>query len=148
VVLLSGIKHLLYEEGYTIKSVQRLFKEHGNGFVLAVGRGGAPAELLAERQSANAQAAHMAQGAVPAPHIVAAPAETETEQQSTEEVPEGIRTDTPSGMMGFARSVLPNIGGGEALPFQGLSAAERKKLQGALFELLECKRILDQARLN
>ena len=33
VELLSGIKHLLYSDGYTIKGVQRLLKERGVGFV-------------------------------------------------------------------------------------------------------------------
>jgi DNA-binding transcriptional MerR regulator len=36
---LSGIRSLLYEEGYTIKGVQRIFKEEGNAYVSGVGRG-------------------------------------------------------------------------------------------------------------
>ena len=41
VELLKGIRHLLYSEGYTIKGVQRILKEHGNRFVEAVASGGA-----------------------------------------------------------------------------------------------------------
>jgi DNA-binding transcriptional MerR regulator len=37
--LLKGIRGLLYDEGYTIRGVQRIFKEEGNGFVTGVGRG-------------------------------------------------------------------------------------------------------------
>jgi DNA-binding transcriptional MerR regulator len=37
--ILGGIRGLLYEEGYTIKGVQRIFKEEGNGYVSGVGRG-------------------------------------------------------------------------------------------------------------
>jgi DNA-binding transcriptional MerR regulator len=37
--ILSGIRSLLYGEGYTIKGVQRIFKEEGNGYVSGVGRG-------------------------------------------------------------------------------------------------------------
>ncbi len=37
--ILGGIRGLLYEEGYTIKGVQRIFKEEGNSYVSAVGRG-------------------------------------------------------------------------------------------------------------
>ena len=33
--LLKGIRHLLYDEGYTIKGVQRILKEQGNRFVAA-----------------------------------------------------------------------------------------------------------------
>lgn len=37
--VLKGIRTLLYDEGYTIRGVQRIFKEEGNGFVTGVGRG-------------------------------------------------------------------------------------------------------------
>ncbi|MDD9909404.1 MAG: MerR family transcriptional regulator [Ahrensia sp.] len=40
VELLTGIRHLLYSEGYTIKGVQRILKEQGNRFVAAAGKGG------------------------------------------------------------------------------------------------------------
>src|SRR5919106_780540 len=45
--LLKGIRHLLYGEGYTIKGVQRILKEHGIKFVQTVWEEGAeqPARL-------------------------------------------------------------------------------------------------------
>jgi len=39
--LLRGIRHLLYGEGYTIRGVQRILREHGVGFVQNVWRAGA-----------------------------------------------------------------------------------------------------------
>jgi DNA-binding transcriptional MerR regulator len=41
--LLRGIRHLLYGQGYTIRGVQRIFKEKGLRYVQAVGRGEASA---------------------------------------------------------------------------------------------------------
>lgn len=41
VVLITGLKTLLYGQGYTIKGVQRILKEQGVRAVQAVGRGGA-----------------------------------------------------------------------------------------------------------
>ena len=38
--LLRGIRLLLYGEGFTIKGVQRLFREKGIGFVVSAGRSG------------------------------------------------------------------------------------------------------------
>jgi DNA-binding transcriptional MerR regulator len=38
-MLLKGIRGLLYDEGYTIRGVQRIFKEEGAAFVDGVGRG-------------------------------------------------------------------------------------------------------------
>src|SRR5262245_54050997 len=40
--LLRGIRHLLYGEGYTIRGVQRLLREHGVRFVQNVWQPGAP----------------------------------------------------------------------------------------------------------
>jgi DNA-binding transcriptional MerR regulator len=37
--LLKGIRALLYDEGYTIRGVQRIFKEEGSAYVSGVGRG-------------------------------------------------------------------------------------------------------------
>jgi len=37
--LLKGIRHLLYDKGYTIRGVQRILRESGNGHVIAIGRG-------------------------------------------------------------------------------------------------------------
>lgn len=41
--LLRGIRHLLYDQGYTIKGVQKLFKENGVAFVAALANGDAAA---------------------------------------------------------------------------------------------------------
>ena len=43
VELLKGIRHLLYDQGYTIKGVQKLLKQNGNKFVVAIGSGDASA---------------------------------------------------------------------------------------------------------
>ena len=40
--LLRGIRHLLYGEGYTIRGVQRILKDEGIKFVQAVWKSGAP----------------------------------------------------------------------------------------------------------
>ena len=37
--LLKGIRILLYDQGYTIKGVQKLLKQNGNKFVIAIGSG-------------------------------------------------------------------------------------------------------------
>jgi DNA-binding transcriptional MerR regulator len=37
--LLKGIRRLLYGEGYTIRGVQRILREEGNGYVSSIGRG-------------------------------------------------------------------------------------------------------------
>ena len=45
VLLLKGIRHLLYDQGFTIKGVQRILKDQGARAVAAIGSGG-PIEAL------------------------------------------------------------------------------------------------------
>lgn len=40
VLLLKGIRHLLYDQGFTIKGVQKILKDQGARHVAAVGSGG------------------------------------------------------------------------------------------------------------
>ena len=39
VELIKGIRHMLYDQGYTIKGVQKLLRENGNQFLVAIGSG-------------------------------------------------------------------------------------------------------------
>jgi DNA-binding transcriptional MerR regulator len=44
IMLLRGVKRLLYEDGFTIKGARKYIKEHGSASVLELGSGGALAE--------------------------------------------------------------------------------------------------------
>ncbi len=56
VELLKGIRHLLYDQGYTIKGVQKLLKTNGNKFVMAVAAGDvATMEALVAASSAKTE---------------------------------------------------------------------------------------------
>jgi len=46
VLLLRGIRHLLYDQGFTIKGVQRILKEQGSRYVIAVGEGKSVEDIL------------------------------------------------------------------------------------------------------
>jgi DNA-binding transcriptional MerR regulator len=39
VLLLKGIRHLLYDQGFTIKGVQRILKDQGIRYVIGIGEG-------------------------------------------------------------------------------------------------------------
>jgi DNA-binding transcriptional MerR regulator len=45
VLLLKGIRHLLYDQGFTIKGVQKILKDQGVRHVAAIGNGGASESL-------------------------------------------------------------------------------------------------------
>ncbi|HLH51835.1 MAG TPA: MerR family transcriptional regulator [Roseiarcus sp.] len=63
VELLRAIKHLLYNEGYTIKGVQRLFKEQGARALAA--KSSADDEAVIVAASAEGEFAEPAQGVAP-----------------------------------------------------------------------------------
>jgi DNA-binding transcriptional MerR regulator len=54
--LLRGIRHLLYGEGYTIRGVQRILREHGGAFVQNVWRVGAEPPPPLEEDAGEAAA--------------------------------------------------------------------------------------------
>ncbi len=55
VELIKGIKHMLYDQGYTIKGVQKLLRDNGNQFLVALGNGDVAAiEAIAQRKQAAA----------------------------------------------------------------------------------------------
>jgi DNA-binding transcriptional MerR regulator len=128
--LLSGIKHLLYGEGYTIKGVQRILKEEGLRYVQAVGREGTltPTELAADTPPV---------GAASTPSVHAVPERV----SEPDRVP--VKTVTASDGRVSQSGRLP----APPLPlFDGLggsfSADKRDALKTALVELTECRRLL------
>ncbi len=123
--LLRGIRHLLYGEGYTIRGVQRLLREHGLRFVQNVWQPGAPQPF---QQSAD-----------------------EDEAVERPEVPDrggALRSPSLRGAddgealhdAADEASIAP---GPVAPPPPGLAHEQVQKLQAALHDLAECRRLLD-----
>ncbi len=143
-VLLQGIRHLLYDQGYTIKGVQKLLKEHGNKYVIAIGAGDmATAEAIA--------ASHDDDDDFVMPSSVG---QTSASQQSSApdvSAPEPDRilgqAKLPTSRRFFSRN--KDEDGDTVLSGKknkSLQEEDRALLQEALYDLLECKRLLDQTR--
>ena len=123
--LLRGIRHLLYSEGYTIRGVQRLLKEQGPRFVTAAGRGDMSGLQDAPLDDDDEVGAFETEDIDEAPAArLLAPA------FDPSDVPE-FRPSAPNGR-GKLSGRLP--------------ADDVRRLQGTLADLLELKRLLDQAR--
>jgi DNA-binding transcriptional MerR regulator len=54
VMLLRGIRHLLYDQGFTIKGVQKILKDQGPRYVIAVGEGKGLDEIIPLIEAAEA----------------------------------------------------------------------------------------------
>lgn len=132
VELLKGIRHLLYDHGYTIKGVQKLLKTNGNKFVQAAASGDlATMEALAAQSEAEQAPQHV-------------PAQPQKNVVFEDDQIVG-RPKAPSNRRFFGL-----IGGSEDQDFSAtgsmIGKEDRALLQEALFDLLECKRLLDQVR--
>ena len=128
VELVKGIRYLLYDQGYTIKGVQRILRDNGVQFAVAIGAGDVQAAegILAKKQAE-----------APLPDGAAS-------NEIGDELLVGVAKAKPS------RRFFGLDGSEEEGPVQAdagkLSRDNRALLQEALFDLLECKRLLDQVR--
>ncbi|MDJ0612183.1 MAG: MerR family transcriptional regulator [Rhizobiaceae bacterium] len=124
--LLRGIKSLLYDEGYTIRGVQRLLKEQGNRLAVDFGKGQAPAGIInTEPQMMGLQEE-----------------EGESPAVSISDIG-GSKSKKSKGLLGrlTGKSEDDDQQSGAAI-----AGTDLKTLQSTLRELLECKRLLDQTR--
>ncbi len=163
--LLRGIRHLLYDEGYTIKGVQRILKEQGVRFVMQVWRGDTmtlqPEPVEAVPGPAEHAPAPPAPRSAPVtvapmrpvrsePDPISRPQPSELVPPPDEPLPRGVLPDEApardaSHRSGF-RFMERFLGDKYEIRDGQLSKDDIRRLQATLFELLECKRILDQAR--
>lgn len=133
VELIKGIRHMLYDQGYTIKGVQRLLRENGAHLLVAIGHGDIAAiDAIAQRKQAELAAA-----SAPAP---AAPRRAGIEDDAL--VGES-RVKPSRRFFGLGKT---EEDGPVTADTSKLSRDNRALLQEALFDLLECKRLLDQVR--
>jgi len=123
--LLRGIKSLLYDEGYTIRGVQRLLKEQGNKLAIDFGKG-------------EVQQAGLA-GLVPnGPEHV-------TPQEAID-VSDFAHSKSEKGKGLLGRITGRAKSADTSISNSSVGADHIKVLQSTLQELLECKRLLDQTR--
>lgn len=127
--LLKGIRHLLYDHGYTIKGVQKLLKMNGNKFVAAIASGDlATVEALAAASNEEAPA--------PAHPKVTMPDEDQIVGRAK------LPTSRRFFSFGSGNDDMPEVSVGKT----SVNKEDRALLQEALYDLLECKRLLDQVR--
>ncbi len=62
IAVLRGVRRLLHEEGYTIKGVQKLHREHGVKHLVAAGEGAVVPAPLADPKGATPAPAHKPSG--------------------------------------------------------------------------------------
>ena len=153
--LLRGIRLLLYAEGFTIRGVQRLLKEKGVGFVAGVGQAGSSKALEAGQRRAAADGAPAGQAGpadrpLPAlspgaglPPALTPPADDDAEASPIPGIPAHAGAAVHE-----ARRTEPARPEADRLPpgSRVVTLESRRKIEAALADLLEAKRLLDQVR--
>jgi DNA-binding transcriptional MerR regulator len=144
--LLKGIRHLLYEEGYTIRGVQKILREQGNKFVIGIGNGeidiSDPAVMVNASNFPEAEDASSNERA----NVDNRPRGDVKKAVSVEEF-----TDKKNAGSKASKGILDRLRGRDEKSDLGVgaatvSASDKRNLQAILYELLECKRLLDQVR--
>ncbi len=138
--LLKGIRHLLYEEGYTIRGVQRILREQGNRFVIGIGNG----EIDISDPAVMINVSNIPEKDEPEMDI--RPVSEIKRAVSVEEFTEARKpvVKTSKGILGRLRGKEDRGEADESVI--SILADDRRNLQATLYELLECKRLLDQVR--
>jgi DNA-binding transcriptional MerR regulator len=137
VALLRGIRHLLYGEGYTIRGVQRIIREQGVKAIQAAGRPQRPPavldEVTEELEAADAQQSERSRGLLALLPGLLGDRELrpETEFNSVDLQPEAPEPRA-------ATRAVPPVPGTSGIPREDL-----RRLQAALHELVECRKLLD-----
>lgn len=138
--LLKGIRHLLYEEGYTIRGVQKILREQGNKFVIGIGNG----EIDISDPAVMVNASNFPEADEPK-------ADTRPKSEVKKAVSVEEYTDHKKDGSKSSKGLLERFRGRDDKQADGsdaspVSASDRRNLQAVLYELLECKRLLDQVR--
>jgi DNA-binding transcriptional MerR regulator len=152
--LLRGIRHLLYGEGYTIRGVQRILREQGAKFVQAVWQPGAPQVGGAAEEDADVAAVEADLGAAPAHEAVERgrgllallPALLGDEAEDALPPADG-RGDPLLGLPKQSKSAARSLATRNLGPpsLERLAREELRKLQAALHDLGECRKLLTAA---
>ena len=129
--LLKGIRRLLYGEGYTIRGVQRILKEHGIKSVQGLADQNSAVSFGAVEEAIGLSLQEPEEG-----ETSKADADAEDEDYETEDKEIDYRfadTDDDGLLLPFAKGK------------PGPSAADRERLEQALQELVACRQLLDNA---
>jgi DNA-binding transcriptional MerR regulator len=140
VSLLRGIRHLLYGEGYTIRGVQRIIREHGVKFVQTAGQAGAQKAPVAgeiDELTEEVEAPATSEGERSRGLFSLLPSLLGDRVEEPEFDPQDLRPEPPEPRSASQRPVPP-VPGTSGIPREDL-----RRLQAALHELAECRRLLD-----
>jgi DNA-binding transcriptional MerR regulator len=132
--LLRGIRRLLYGEGYTIRGVQRILKEHGIASVQRLADGSAIASFGAIEEVIGQSLLEQNDDAAPG---------VDADDEDYDGADEGmdfrrVEADEDGISAAFEDGPIPGVAG-------GLSQLDVARLESVLQDLVACRQLLDSA---
>ena len=133
--LLKGIRRLLYGEGYTIRGVQRILKEHGIASVQRLADSSAVASFGAIEEAVGQSVMEQDEDVVPGVDL-----DDEDYEGSTDGIDFRLLETDEEGMpAAYDDGPIPGVAGGEVRPL------EVARLESVLQDLIACRQLLEQA---
>jgi DNA-binding transcriptional MerR regulator len=132
IALLQGIRHLLYDEGYTIKGVQRILREQGIAHVVPEQSAASPAQQAPTPDPAS----QLTQPSQPMPAPLPPGMAT----------PHPVQPVNPAPVAPAPAQAYPSQPQGATQAATALSVHQTEALVQALRTLMDCKAQLDNAR--
>ena len=129
--LLKGIRRLLYGEGYTIRGVQRILKEHGIKSVQGLADQTSAVTFGAVEEAIGLSLQEPEEGEGETPTVGADDEDYETEEKEIDY--RFVDTDDDGILLPFAKGK------------PGPSDADRERLERVLQDLAACRQLLDNA---
>ena len=130
--LLKGIRRLLYGEGYTIRGVQRILKEHGIGSVQRLADNSAIASFGAIEEAIGQSILEQDEDSVPGIDV------DDDDYEGTDGIDFRLLDADEDGPAGLDAGPIPGVAG---LP----RALDAERLETVLQDLIACRQLLDQA---
>jgi DNA-binding transcriptional MerR regulator len=142
--LLRGIRRLLYGEGYTIRGVQRILKEHGVKSVQGLVDGSATPSFGAVEDEMSRSLAEDDQDEAPGPGLDVDDEDFEGEEDEHEDDEDEIAVLRVTAR----REIAPSLPQFEA-PIPGVESEARRfdaaRLEDLLADLIACRQLIDSA---
>jgi DNA-binding transcriptional MerR regulator len=130
--LLKGIRRLLYGEGYTIRGVQRILKEHGIASVQRLADSSAVASFGAIEEAVGKSLQEDDSEPVPGIDL------DDDDYEGTDGIDFRLLDDEDGVVAAFDSGPIPGVAGSER-------PIDIVRLEAALQELLYCRQLLDSA---
>ena len=139
--LLRGIRHLLYSEGYTIRGVQRILKEHGIKSVQSLTEGSSAAAFGAIEEDIRNTLDEIDEDE----SGYESAEDTEDDEDDGDNLPREREPVVHRPLRHDLDDVLWSGPDSDAIPGVGAASVELTKLKGVLAELVACRQLLDDA---